>query len=358
MPVAKEQIRQIISENNITSVADVYSLLRDSFKDILQELMEAEMDATLGYEKNQKGDLQSDNKRNGHSTKTLKSQYGEFRIDIPRDRNGEFEPKLVPKYQRDISGIEEKVISLYARGMSTRDIHDQLKDLYGVELSAEMVSKITDRILPQAREWQTRPLHAVYPFVFMDCIHYKVREEGRILSRAACVVLGVTTEGYKDILSITVGANETSKFWLGMLNDLKNRGLRDVLFFCVDGLAGFKEAISAVYPDAQIQRCVIHMLRNSFKYVNYQDLKKFSSDFRAVYNAPTEAAALSELEAVRDRWGKKYPCAISSWEKNWEDVSSFFQFSDDIRRIMYHKYYRRTEPPVPESDQDQKCIPQ
>ena len=335
MPVAKEQIRQIISENNITSVADVYSLLRDSFKDILQELMEAEMDATLGYEKNQKGDLQSDNKRNGHSTKTLKSRYGEFRIDIPRDRNGEFEPKLVPKYQRDISGIEEKVISLYARGMSTRDIHDQLKDLYGVELSAEMVSKITDRILPQAREWQTRPLHAVYPFVFMDCIHYKVREEGRILSRAACVVLGVTTEGYKDILSITVGANETSKFWLGMLNDLKNRGLRDVLFFCVDGLAGFKEAISAIYPDAQIQRCVIHMLRNSFKYVNYQDLKKFSSDFKAVYNAPTEAAALSELETVRDRWGKKYPCAISSWEKNWEDVSSFFQFSDDIRRIMY-----------------------
>ena len=335
MPIAKEQIRQIISENNITSVADVYSLLRDSFKDILQELMEAEMDATLGYEKNQKGNLQSDNKRNGHSTKTLKSQYGEFQIDIPRDRNGEFEPKLVPKYQRDISGIEEKVISLYARGMSTRDIHDQLKDLYGVELSAEMVSKITDRILPQAREWQTRPLHAVYPFVFMDCIHYKVREEGRILSRAACVVLGVTTEGYKDILSITVGVGETSKFWLGMLNDLKNRGLRDVLFFCVDGLAGFKEAISAVYPQAQIQRCVIHMLRNSFKYVNYQDLKKFSSDFKAVYNAPTEAAALSELETVRDRWGKKYPCAISSWEKNREDVSSFFQFSDDIRRIMY-----------------------
>ena len=335
MPVAKEQIRQIISENNITSVADVYSLLRDSFKDILQELMEAEMDATLGYEKNQKGDLQSDNKRNGHSTKTLKSRYGEFRIDIPRDRNGEFELKLVPKYQRDISGIEEKVISLYARGMSTRDIHDQLKDLYGVELSAEMVSKITDRILPRVKEWQTRPLHAVYPFVFMDCIHYKVREEGRILSRAAYVVLGVTTEGYKDILSITVGVGETSKFWLGMLNDLKNRGLKDVLFFCVDGLAGFKEAISAVYPQAQIQRCVIHMLRNSFKYVNYQDLKKFSSDFRAVYNAPTEAAALSELEEVREKWGKKYPYAISSWEKNWEDVSSFFQFSDDIRRIMY-----------------------
>ena len=335
MAVAKEQIRQIISENNISSVADVYTLLKDSFKDILQELMEAELDATLGYEKNHKGDLQTDNKRNGHSTKNLKSQYGEFQIDVPRDRNGEFEPKLIPKYQRDISGIEEKVISLYARGMSTRDIHDQLQDLYGIELSAEMVSKITDKILPQVKEWQARPLNPVYPFVFMDCIHYKVREDGRILSRAAYVVLGVTVEGYKDILSITVGANETSKFWLGMLNDLKNRGVKDVLFFCVDGLPGFKEAIQAVYPQAEIQRCVIHMLRNSFKYVNYNDLKKFSSDFKAVYNAPNETAALSELENIKEKWGKKYPYAISNWENNWEDVSSFFQFSNDIRRIMY-----------------------
>ena len=216
MPVAKEQIRQIISENNISSVTDVYALLRDSFKDILQELLEAEMDASLGYEKNQKGDLETDNKRNGHSPKTLKSQYGQFQIDVPRDRNGEFEPKLIPKYQRDISGIEEKVISLYAHGMST--------------------------------------LNTVYPFVFMDCIHYKVREDGRILRRAAYIVLGVTVDGHKEILSITVGANESSKFWLGMLNDLKNRGVKDVLFFCVDGLAGFKEAIGAVYPQAQIQR--------------------------------------------------------------------------------------------------------
>ena len=259
MAVAKDQIRQIITENNITSVADVYALLKDSFKDILQELLEAEMDATLGYEKNCKGDLKSDNKRNGHSSKTLKSQYGEFQIDVPRDRNGEFEPKLIPKYQRDISGIEEKVISLYARGMSTRDIHDQLQELYGIELSAEMVSKITDKILPEVKEWQSRPLNPVYPFVFMDCIHYKVREDGRILSRAAYIVLGVTVEGYKEILSITVGANETSKFWLGMLNDLKNRGVQDVLFFCVDGLPGFKDAIQAVFPQAQIQRCVIHM---------------------------------------------------------------------------------------------------
>ena len=263
MALAKEQIRQIIDQNDITSVTDVYSVLKESFKDILQELMEAELDATLGYEKNQKSDVATDNKRNGHSPKTLKSQFGEFQIDVPRDRNGEFEPKLIPKYQRDVSGIE---------------------------LSAEMVSKITDRVLPEIKEWQSRPLNPVYPFVFMDCIHYKVREDGRILSRAAYIVLGVTLDGYKDILSITVGANETSKFWLGMLNDLKNRGVQDVLFFCVDGLPGFKEAIHAVYPQSEIQRCVIHMLRNSFKYINYNDLKKFSSDFKAVYNAPNETA--------------------------------------------------------------------
>lgn len=335
MAVAKEQIRQIISENNISSVTDVYSLLRDSFKDILQELLEAEMDTSIGYDKNQKGDMDTTNKRNGHSQKTLKSQFGELTIDVPRDRDGEFEPKLIPKYQRDISGIEEKVISLYGRGMSTRDIHDQIQDLYGIEMSAEMVSKITDRILPELKEWQSRPLNPIYPFVFMDCIHYKVRDEGRIVSRAAYIVLGVTTEGHKDILSITVGANETSKFWLGMLNDLKNRGVQDVLFFCVDGLPGFREAIQNVFPQAQIQRCIIHMLRNSFKYVNYNDLKKFASDFKSVYNAPTEEAAKSELLTLKEKWGKKYPYAISNWENNWEDLNSFFQFSGDIRRIMY-----------------------
>lgn len=335
MAIAKEQLRQIIAENDINSVGDIYTLFKDSFKDMLQELLEAEMDASIGYTKNNKQDAVSDNKRNGYSPKTVKSQYGEFQVDIPRDRTGEFEPKIIPKYQRDISGIEEKVISLYSRGMTTRDIHDQLQDLYGIELSADMVSKITDKILPEVKEWQSRPLDPVYPFIFMDAIHYKIREDGRILNRAAYVVLGVTLDGNKDILSITIGANESSKFWLGILNDLKNRGVKEVLFFCVDGLAGFKEAINAVYPDAEVQRCIIHMLRNSFKYVSYKDIKKFASDFKAVYKAPTEEAALSELEGVKEAWGKKYPYAISSWEQNWDVVRPFFQFSDDIRRIMY-----------------------
>ncbi len=335
MAIAKEQLRQIISENDIHEVGDIYTLFKESFKDMLQELLEAEMEASLGYAKNQKQNSDSNNKRNGYSTKTIKSQYGEFPIEVPRDRNGEFEPQIVPKHQRDISGIEEKIISLYARGLSTRDIHDQLQDLYGIEVSADMVSKITDKILPEVKSWQTRPLDPIYPFVFMDAIHYKIREEGRIINRAAYVVLGVTLEGTKDILSITVGANESAKFWLGMLNDLKNRGVKDVLFFCVDGLAGFQEAIHAVYPQAEVQRCIIHMLRNSFKYVSYKDIKKFASDFKAVYKAPTEDAALAELEGMKESWGKKYPYALNNWEQNWEVVKPFFQFSEDIRRIMY-----------------------
>jgi transposase-like protein len=335
MAIAKEQLRQIIKENDIQNVGDIYSLLKDSFKDMMQEMLEAEMDVSLGYPKNEKGDLLIENKRNGYTSKTVKSQYGEFDVEIPRDRNAEFEPKIIPKYQRDISGIEDKVISLYARGMSTRDIHDQLQDIYGIELSAEMVSKITDRIIPDIKEWQSRPLNPMYPFVFMDAIHYKIKEDGRIVNRAAYVVLGVSLEGEKDILSITIGANESSKFWLGMLNDLKNRGVMDVLFFCVDGLSGFKEAINSVYPKAQVQRCIIHMLRNSFKYVSYKDIKKFASDFKSVYKAPNEELALAELEMLKDKWGKKYPYAISNWESNWDVVSPFFSFSDDIRRIMY-----------------------
>ena len=338
MAVAKDQIRQIMYRKQHYPVcADVYIPSQRQLQRYIAGASGSPRWMQLwAMKKNCKGDLKSDNKRNGHSPKTLKSQYGEFQIDVPRDRNGEFEPKLIPKYQRDISGIEEKVISLYARGMSTRDIHDQLQELYGIELSAEMVSKITDKILPEVKEWQSRPLNPVYPFVFMDCIHYKVREDGRILSRAAYIVLGVTVEGYKDILSITVGANETSKFWLRMLNDLKNRGVQDVLFFCVGrSPPDLKTQFRPFSHRHRLQRCVIHMLRNSFKYVNYNDLKKFSADFKAVYNAPNESAALSELETIKEKWGKKYPYAISNWENNWEDVSSFFQFSGDIRRIMY-----------------------
>jgi putative transposase len=255
----------------------------------------------------------------------------------------------VPKYQRNVSGIEDKVISLYARGMSTRDIEEQIRDIYGFSLSAEMVSKITDRIAPEIKEWQQRPLEPIYPFVFMDAIFYKVREDGHILNRAAYVVLGVTVDGKKDILGIWIGENESSKFWLGVMNDLKNRGVKDVLLFCVDGLTGLKDAIYAAYPKAEVQRCIIHQLRNSFKYVSYKDIKAFSKDFKGVYHAINEEIALEKLYEVKDKWGKSYPFAIRSWENNWDVLSSFYKFPEEVRRIIYttnvieglHRQYRK-----------------
>lgn len=333
--IPKSVLREIIKENDFKNPGEIYSYLKNAFKDLLQEMLEAEMDVTMGYDKNDVKNKQTDNYRNGHSEKTVKSQYGEIDLKIPRDRNGEHEPKIVPKYKRDISGIEEKVMALYARGMSTRDIHEQIKDLYGIEVSADMVSKITERIVPEIKEWQNRPLEPIYPFVFMDAIHYKIRDDGHIFNRAAYVVLGVGIEGSKDILGIWIGENESSKFWLGILNDLKNRGVEDVLMFCVDGLTGIKEAIQAAFPKSEIQRCIIHQLRNSFKYISYKDLKPFSKDFKEVYTAANEEAALEALYALKEKWGKQYPFALRSWENNWDVISPFFKFPEEIRKIVY-----------------------
>ena len=233
--------------------------------------------------------------------------------------------------------------------MSTRDIHSQVNDIYGIELSAEMVSKITDKMIPQIREWQNRAIDPVYPFIFMDAIHYKVREDSQIKSKAAYVVLGINLDGYKEILGIWIGENESSKFWLGVLNELKNRGLEDVLVFSVDGLTGLSEAIKAVYPRSEIQRCVIHQLRISFKYVSYKDLRAFSKDFKSVYSAVSEEVALEHLTALEDKWGKKYPFAFKSWHSNWDILSPFFKYPVEIRKIMYtiniieglHRQYRK-----------------
>jgi len=333
--LTKEQVKSIIQGNNFNNVSDISAYLKDIFKDLIQEMLEVEIEAKLGYAKDDREAKGTANSRNGYTPKTLKSEFGEVPIQVPRDRNGEFEPKIVPKYQRDVSGIEEKVVALYARGMSTRDISEQIQEIYGFSLSAEMVSKITDRIMPSVKEWQQRPLETVYPFVFMDAIHYKIREDGRIINRAAYIVLGVTVEGNKDILGIWIGENETSKFWLGIMNDLKNRGVLDVLLFSVDGLTGLREAINAAYPKAEVQRCIIHQLRNSFKYVSYKDIKAFSKDFKDVYHAINEEVALEKLYELKDKWGKEYPFAIRSWENNWDVLNPFYKFPDEVRKIIY-----------------------
>jgi len=331
----KNVVREIIKEQNFKCPSEVYSFLKESFKDVLQEMLEAEMDVTLGYSREEAQSKTTDNSRNGYSKKTVRSELGPIELNIPRDRKGEFEPKIVPKHKRDVSGIEEKVISLYARGLSTRDIHEQIKDIYGVEISAEMVSRITDHVVPEIKEWQNRPLEKIYPFVFMDAMHYKVRDNGQVINKAVYVVMGINLEGYKDILGIWIGENESSKFWLGVLNELKNRGIEDILLFCVDGLTGMKEAINATFPNAEIQRCIIHQLRNSFKYVSYKDLKAFSKDFKTVYTAPGEEAALDNFVEVKNKWGKHYPFAFKNWENNWDVLSPFYKYPNEIRKIIY-----------------------
>ncbi|MBU3181752.1 IS256 family transposase [Clostridium psychrophilum] len=333
--ISKEILRDYINEQKFTSPDEVLIAMKNMFRDVLQETLEAEMDSELGYDKYDISEKQTSNSRNGYSKKTVKSELGAIDLNIPRDRKGEFEPKILPKYQRNINGIEDKITALYATGMTTRDISEQIKNLYDVDISAEMVSNITNRILPLVTEWQNRPLEKTYSFVFMDAIHFKVRDDKHIAIKAAYVVLGVNMDGEKEVLGIWIGANESSKFWLSVLNDLKNRGLQNVLVFCVDGLNGFKEAISAVYPFAKIQRCIIHQLRSSMKYIPFKDRKSFAKDLKTVYGAINEDDAYKNLISAKEKWSDKYPNAIKSWEDNWDNLITFFEFPDYIRRIIY-----------------------
>ncbi len=331
--MSKDFLRNYIKEQNFNDSNDVLNSLKDLFKDVLQEALAAELDDMLGYEKNLTN--QCDNSRNGYSKKTIKSELGPITLNIPRDRNGEFEPKIIPKHQRNINGIEDKILNLYASGMSTRDVAEQIKALYDIEISAETVSNITNRIMPLVSEWQNRPLEKTYSFVFMDAIHYKVREDKHIVVKAAYVVIGVNMDGMKEVLGIWIGANESSKFWLSVLNDLKHRGVQNVLVFCVDGLKGFKDAIGAVYPFSKIQRCIIHQIRFSMKYIPHKDKKDFAKDLKTIYGSVNETEGMENLIELREKWGSKYPNAVKSWEDNWGNLSTFFEFFPSIRKIVY-----------------------
>ena len=260
---------------------------------------------------------------------------GETEIEVPQDRDGTFEPKVVKKRQKDISGIEQKIISLYAKGMTTRQISDTIEEIYGFEVSDGMVSDITDRLLPQIEDWQNRPLDAVYPIVFIDAVHFSVRDNGQIRKLAAYVILAVSLTGHKEVLSIHIGENESAKYWLGVLNELKNRGVKDVLVICADGLSGIKEAVNAAYPQTELQRCIVHQVRNTLKYVGAKNKKEFANDLKTIYHAPSEEAALKQLERVTEKWEKDDPNAMKSWYKNWDVISPIFQFSADVRKVIY-----------------------
>ena len=310
--------------------------MKEMFRDVVQTVMEVEMDEELGRERCQRAETSSaPNYRNGYTKKTVKTQLGEVDIKVPRDRNGSFEPKIIGKYSRNADGMEEKILALYSCGMSQRDIAEQIKELYDVEISRDLVTKITEKIMPEVTAWQNRPLEAVYPFIFMDAIHYKVKENHQYQTKAAYVVLGITMDGTKDILGVWIGEHESSKFWLNVLNDLKSRGVLDVYLFCVDGLKGFVEAIGAVYPRSQVQRCIVHQIRSSTRFVSYKDIKPLMADLKKVYTAVTENEALENLMAFKEKWGKQYPSCVKSWEDNWDILSTFFAYPTEIRKIIY-----------------------
>lgn len=330
-----ELVKLILNNSDIKTAEDIQNTLKDLFGGLLQQALEAEMEQHLGYAKHDYENKNTSNSRNGKSTKTMKSNLGLFDLDVPRDREGSFEPAIVKKHQTDVSHLESAVIGMYAKGMTTRDIATQINDIYGMDASPTLISNITDKVIPMLKEWQSRPLESIYPIIFMDAIHFKVRKDNTIISKAAYAVIGVNLEGKKDVLGIWIGSAESSKYWLLVLNELKNRGVNDILIACVDGLNGFKEAIHAVFPNTEIQRCIIHQIRNSSKYLSYKDLKAFNADLKLVYKASSEDVALAELDKLEEKWGDKYLIAIKSWRNNWDELATFFKYPPEIRKIIY-----------------------
>lgn len=326
-------IRGLIDEYGIETAEDIQAALRDLLGGTIKEMMESEMDEHLGYEKSERSD--NDDYRNGYKKKRINSSYGSMEIEVPQDRQSSFEPQVVKKHQKDISDIDQKIISMYAKGMTTRQISDTLMDIYGFEASEGFISDVTDKLLPQIEEWQTRPLDSVYPVIFIDAIHYSVRDNGVIRKLAAYVMLGISVEGKKEVLTIQVGENESSKYWLSVLNELKNRGVKDILIICADGLTGIKEAIAAAFPDTEYQRCLVHQVRNTLKYVADKDKKLFSADLKKIYNAASEQSGRDMLDTVSEKWSDKYPNAMKSWHKNWDAITPIFKFSSDVRTIIY-----------------------
>ena len=326
-------IQGLLHEYDIETADDIQDALKDLLSGTLKEMMETEMDDHLGYEKYERSDEK--NYRNGTKSKRVRSKYGEFEVDVPQDRNSSFDPKVLPKRQKDISAIDDKIISMYAKGMTTRQISETIEDIYGFEVSEGMVSDITDKLLPQIEEWQNRPLASVYPIVFIDAVHFSVRDDGVIRKLAAYVVLGINEDGKKEVLTIVIGENESSKYWLSVLNSLKNRGVQDILILCSDGLTGMKDAIATAFPMTEQQRCIVHMVRNTLKYVANKDMKAFAKDLKTIYTSPDEKNALKQLETVTEKWEPLYPHAMNRWKENWDAISPIFKFSKDVRTAFY-----------------------
>lgn len=325
---------EIVKKYDAKTGKDLNQIMRDFMGPIIQKMLEAEMETKIGYQKNERSNVE--NYRNGYyPERTINTDYGQMDVRVPRDRNNEIESDLLPKYSRNINGFEEKVIKMYGLGMSDKQIQEEIDELFGCKLSTDMISDITDKIIPEIQDWQKRKLDRIYPIVFIDAIHFSVKDNGQVVKKAAYVILGVDMEGMKSVLSIIVGENESAKMWLSVLNDLKNRGVQDILILCSDGLTGLKEAINTAYPKTEYQRCIVHQIRNSLKYVKHDNKKELARDLKRVYTSSTAEQGYEVLLELEEKWGKKYPNAIRSWQDNWDSLSTFFQYSQELRTVMY-----------------------
>ena len=329
----KNIIAQLIQEYDIHTAEDIQDALKDLLGRTIESMLTAELDNHLGYDPYERTD--SANARNGKKQKTLRSKYGEIPIEVPQEREGSFEPQIVKKRQKDISSIEDKIISMYAKGLTTRQISEQIEDIYGFEVSDGMISDITDKLLPDIQDWQQGPLSSVYPIIFIDAVHLSVRDNHVIKKLAAYVILGINEDGRKEVLSIQIGENESSKYWLSILNELKNRGVKDILILCADGLSVIKESINVAFPNTEYQRCLVHQVRNTLKYVANKDKKEFATDLKTIYHAPSEELGHSRMLEVTDKWQSHYPNAMKSWSDNWDVISPIFKFSADVRKVIY-----------------------
>ena len=332
----RSKIRELLELSDITRMEDIQSLFKETIAEFMEKGLDAELEGELGYSKYDYRNKETDNSRNGHSSKTLRTSFGDVEVSVPRDRKSEFEPQLLKKNQTSISqDIEEKILSMYANGMTTGDIEAHIRDIYGIDVSDSTVSRITDKILPVAKEWQQRPLESVYAVVFLDAIHYHVRSEGQVVKKAVYIAIGINLDGRKSVLGMWVGENESAKFWATVLNGLRNRGVEDIFIACTDNLTGFSAAIEAVFPQTEVQNCIIHQLRNSSRYVSYKDLKALMADLKAVYGAVDEQAALDALDVFSEHWDKKYPKISQSWRDNWANLSTYFKYPQEVRRLIY-----------------------
>ena len=326
-------IAQMIEMYDIKDTKDIQEALKDLLGGTIQSMLESEMDEHLGYSSYERSD--NENSRNGKKTKKLRSHSGEFEIEVPQDRDSSFEPVLVPKRTKDISEIENKIIRMYARGMTTRQISEQIQDIYGFDVSESLVSSVTNKLLPEIEDWQLRPLSNVYPIVFIDAVHFSVRENNIIKKLAAYVILGINHEGKKEVLTISIGENESSKYWLSLLNELKDREVKDILVLCADGLTGIQDAINTAFPGTEYQRCIVHQVRNTLKYVSHKDKKEFAGDLKTIYQSSNERKGYERMQDITQKWNKKYPNSMKSWEVNWDSIAVMFKFSKEVRKVLY-----------------------